>query len=241
MTDSGFRLKGSVVTTVLLEIQTFSLDGIVFHLKEKIDQVPHFFNQAPIIIDISKMKRGITLEEFETLIKSVSALGLGVIGWRCDPDSLPVWNASVTIPLLPASKARPINIAPEIKEVSSPDVVVKTVVEERLIPQATKVITKPVRSGQQVYSEGDLIVLAQVSAGAEVLADGNIHVYGALRGRALAGVKGDVEARIFCKSMEAELVSIAGNFMLSDALQNIVWKDSAQVLLVDDSLEIVPL
>jgi septum site-determining protein MinC len=187
------------------------------------------------------MKRGIRLEEFEVLIQSVSALGLGVIGWRCDPEALPVWNASVTIPLLPASKARPINISPAVKEETSPDVVVKTVVEERLVPQATKVITKPIRSGQQVYAEGDLIILNQVSAGAEVLADGNIHVYGALRGRALAGVKGDADARIFCKSMEAELVSIAGNFMLSDALQNIVWKDSAQVLLVDDSLEIVPL
>ncbi|BDX02974.1 MAG: septum site-determining protein MinC [Marinomonas sp.] len=241
MTDSGFRLKGSVVTTVLLEVQVFSLDDIVFHLKEKIEQVPHFFHQAPIIIDISKMKRGIILDEFETLIQSVSALGLGVIGWRCDPDNLPAWKSSVTIPLLPASKARSINAAPTVKEEASPDVVVKTVVEERLVPQATKVITKPIRSGQQVYAEGDLIILAQVSAGAEVLADGNIHVYGALRGRALAGVKGDVDARIFCKSMEAELVSIAGNFMLSDALQNIVWKDSAQVLLVDDSLEIVPL
>ena len=241
MTDSGFRLKGSVVTTILLEVQTFSLDDILFHLKEKIDQVPHFFNQAPIIIDISKMKRGITLDQFETLIKSVSSLGLGVIGWRCDPDSTPVWRASVTIPLLPASKARPISPPLPLKEEPSPDVVVKTVVEERLVPQAAKVITKPIRSGQQVYAEGDLIILAQVSAGAEVLADGNIHVYGALRGRALAGVKGDTEARIFCKSMEAELVSIAGNFMLSDALQNIVWKDGAQVLLVDDSLEIVPL
>jgi len=241
MTDSGFRLKGSVVTTILLEIQTFSLDDIIFHLKKKIDQVPHFFNQAPIIIDISKMKRGITVDEFEALIQSVGSLGLGVIGWRCDPENLPVWKASVTIPLLPASKARAIQMAPEVKEDTSPDVVVKTVVEERLVPQATKVITKPIRSGQQVYAEGDLIILAQVSAGAEVLADGNIHVYGTLRGRALAGVKGDMEARIFCKSMEAELVSIAGNFMLSDALQDIVWKDGAQVLLVDDSLEIVPL
>ncbi|MBR7888016.1 septum site-determining protein MinC [Marinomonas sp. A79] len=241
MTDSGFRLKGSVVTTILLEIQFFSLNDIVYHLKEKIDQVPHFFNQAPIIIDISKMKRGITLEEFETLIQSVSGLGLGVIGWRCDPENLPVWKSSVTIPLLPASKARAISNAATPKEEVSPDVVVKTVVEERLVPQSTKVISKPIRSGQQVYAEGDLIVLAQVSAGAEVLADGNIHVYGALRGRALAGVKGDVEARIFCKSMEAELVSIAGNFMLTDALQDIVWKDSAQVLLVDDNLEIAPL
>ncbi|MEO9275553.1 septum site-determining protein MinC [Marinomonas sp. 5E14-1] len=241
MTDSCFQLKGSVVTTILLEVQTFSLDDITFQLKKKIEQVPHFFNQAPIIIDISKMKRGITLDEFEALIRSVSALGLGVIGWRCHPESLPVWKGSVSIPLLPASKARAIQTVPEIKEEVSPDVVVKTVVEERLVPQATKVITKPIRSGQQVYAEGDLIILAQVSAGAEVLADGNIHVYGPLRGRALAGVKGDREARIFCKSMEAELVSIAGNFMLSDALQDIVWKDSAQVLLVDDSLEVTPL
>jgi septum site-determining protein MinC len=241
MTDSGFQLKGSVVTTVLLEIQTFSLEDIIFHLKEKIDQVPNFFNQAPIIIDISKMKRGIRIEEFEALIQSVNLLGLGVIGWRCDPDNLPAWKASVTVPLLPASKARAIVSAPTKKSDSSPDVVVKTVVEERLVPQTTKVITKPIRSGQQVYAEGDLIILTQVGAGAEVLADGNIHIYGALRGRALAGVKGDVDARIFCRSMEAELVSIAGNFMLSDALQTIIWKDSAQVLLVDDSLEIVPL
>lgn len=241
MTGSGFQLKGSVVTTILLEIQTFSLDSISFHLKRKIDQVPNFFNQAPVIIDISKMKRGITLDEFEALILSVGFLGLGVIGWRCDPDNLPVWKMSVTIPLLPASKARAIQVVPEAKEGTNLDVVVKTVVEERLVPQTTKLITKPIRSGQQVYAEGDLIILAQVSAGAEVLADGNIHVYGALRGRALAGVKGNVEARIFCKSMEAELVSIAGNFMLSDALQDIVWKDGAQVLLVDDSLEIVPL
>ncbi len=73
------------------------------------------------------------------------------------------------------------------------------------------------------------------------MAEGNIHIYGALRGRALAGIKGDTQARIFCRSMEAELVSVAGNFMLSDALQNIIWKDTAQVLLVDDALEIVSL
>jgi len=241
MTDSGFQLKGSVVTTILLEIRSFSLEGIVTQLEKKIAQVPNFFNQAPIIIDLSKMKRGIRIEDFEALITAVSTLGLSVIGWRCDPDSLPVWHAQVSIALLPASKARAINMAPVTSAEVSPDVVVKTVVEEKLIPQATKVITKPIRSGQQVYAEGDLIVLTQVSAGAEVLADGNIHVYGALRGRALAGVKGDTEARIFCKSMEAELVSIAGNFMLSDALQKIIWKDSAQVYLADEQLEVVPL
>lgn len=241
MTDLGFQLKGSVVTTILLEIQSFSLDDIVYHLQLKIEKVPHFFNQAPVIIDLSKMKRGITIEQFESLVKAVSELGLGVIGWRCDPDNFPAWKASVTLPLLPASKARAISSTATVKAEVSPDVVVKTIVEERLVPQPTKVITKPIRSGQQVYAEGDLIVLAQVSAGAEVLADGNIHVYGALRGRALAGVKGDTEARIFCRSMEAELVSIAGNFMLMDALQHMVWKESAQVFLVEDSLEVATL
>ncbi|TYL48029.1 septum site-determining protein MinC [Marinomonas sp. IMCC 4694] len=241
MTDSGFQLKGSVVTTILLEIQSFSLEDIVYHLKLKIEQVPYFFNQAPIIIDLSKMKRGITLEQFETLVRSVSELGLGVIGWRCDPDNFPAWKASALLPLLPASKARAIAPSANVKAEISPDVVVKTVVEERLVPQVTKVITKPIRSGQQVYAEGDLIILAQVSAGAEVLADGNIHVYGALRGRALAGVKGNTEARIFCRSLEAELVSIAGNFMLMDALQKVVWKEGAQVFLAEDSLEIAPI
>ncbi|MGR0278917.1 septum site-determining protein MinC [Marinomonas dokdonensis] len=239
MTDSGFRLKGSVVTTVLLEIQEFSLSNIIAHLKDKIEQVPHFFNQAPVIIDISKMTQPVAYEDFNTLVVSVGELGLGVIGWRCDAQRIPEWRDELSIPLLPASKTRPINPpAPIVAQEDNADVVVKTVVEERIVPQTTKVITKPIRSGQQVYAEGDLIILTQVSAGAEVLADGNIHVYGALRGRALAGVKGDTSARIFCKSMEAELVSIAGNFMLSDGLQNIIWKESAQVLLVEESLEI---
>lgn len=241
MTDSGFQLKGSVVTTVLLEIQSLSLNSIVSQLREKIEQVPHFFNQAPIIIDLSKLEEEVPLSVFESLIASLGELGLGVIGWRCDQENKPSWSNDVAIPLLPASKTRAIQVPAPVVQPSSPDVVVKTVVEERLVPQSTKVITKPIRSGQQVYAEGDLIILTQVSAGAEVLADGNIHVYGALRGRALAGVKGDTEARIFCKSMEAELVSVAGNFMLTDALQKIVWKEPAQVLLVDDSLEIAPL
>lgn len=106
----------------------------------------------------------------------------------------------------------------------------------------TKIIYQPVRSGQQVYAKGgDLIVLAAVSPGAEILADGNIHVYGPLRGRALAGVQGDTKARIFCHSLEAELVSIAGQYKISEDLQKSGWKSSSQVYLVDDKLTITPL
>lgn len=102
-----------------------------------------------------------------------------------------------------------------------------------------KIISAPVRSGQQIYAPGgDLIVLAPVSAGAELLADGNIHVYGALRGRALAGVKGNTEARVFCQSQEAELISIAGCFMVDEDLRSDHWKQAVQVTLSDEKLKI---
>ncbi len=108
--------------------------------------------------------------------------------------------------------------------------------------QETRIIYQPVRSGQQVYAQnGDLIILAQVSAGAEILADGNIHVYGPLRGRALAGVKGNTKARIFCHSLEAELVSIAGQYKISEDLQNGNWKKPAQIHLADETLTVNPL
>lgn len=103
----------------------------------------------------------------------------------------------------------------------------------------SKVVTKPVRSGQQVYAEGaDLILMAPVNEGAEVLADGHIHVYGTLRGRALAGVKGDLEARIFCQQLEAELVSVAGQFVLNDKIRESCWKKPAQIFLDNESIQV---
>ena len=98
------------------------------------------------------------------------------------------------------------------------------------------------RSGQQVYAEGsDLVITAAVSEGAEVLADGNIHVYGTLRGRALAGVKGNTQARVFCQSLDAELISIAGQFIMHDKVKTSCWKQPAQIYLEDESLHIEPI
>ena len=106
----------------------------------------------------------------------------------------------------------------------------------------TRVVTHPVRGGQQIYSEGDLILLAPVSAGAEVMASGNIHVYAPLRGRALAGVEGDTSARIFCREMSAELVAIAGHYRIADDLRgHAQWGQATQLFLHDDSLQLVAL
>lgn len=241
MSDTDFRLKGSVVTTVVLEVRCLNVEQIVQGLKEKIAQVPQFFNQAPLIVDFCACE-SVSYESFSQLIGRCRELGLAVMGWRAPESGIPSWRTDALLPMLPNASNRKLNIkSEESAPATDPHVVIKTVVEERDVSQPTKLITKPVRSGQQIYAPGDLIVVSQVSAGAEVLAEGNIHIYGALRGRALAGIKGDTQARIFCRSMEAELVSVAGNFMLSDALQNIIWKDTAQVLLVDDALEIVSL
>ena len=98
-------------------------------------------------------------------------------------------------------------------------------------------ITHPVRSGQRIYAAGgDLIVVASVSSGAELLADGNIHVYGALRGRALAGVTGDTSRRIFCYDLQAELVAIAGRYRVSEDIAPSTRGRPVQVLLQDRTL-----
>lgn len=105
------------------------------------------------------------------------------------------------------------------------------------------IISRPVRTGQQVYARGgDLIVTALVSAGAELIADGNIHVYAPLRGRALAGARGDTQARVFTTCMEAELVSIAGVYRtLDESLPNSIRSQPGQVYLEQDKLVITSL
>ncbi len=110
---------------------------------------------------------------------------------------------------------------------------------ERGADPRTRLISQPVRSGTQIYARGaDLIVTAAVSPGAEIMADGNIHVYGALRGRALAGAAGDAKARIFCSRFEAELVSIAGHYLVSEQMPAEERGLPVQIALVDDRLTI---
>ena len=105
-----------------------------------------------------------------------------------------------------------------------------------------RIVDQPVRSGQQCVSKhGDLILLSPISPSAELIANGNIHVYGTLRGRALCGVHGDTSARIFCSSLEAELVSVAGHYKLLEEVPAAVQNRPVQISLQDDQLLIEPL
>ena len=172
------------------------------------------------------MRRTITRSSQRTTLRLVSG---GKEGLAC------AQKTGLAIVPTPAERALKIPVAEKAQEVvveTRIETLIETVIEERLVPRRSRVVTRPVRSGQQIYAEGaDLIVLAQVGEGAEVLADGHIHIYGTLRGRALAGVKGDESARIFCQQLEAELVSVAGNFILQDGLPKSLLKKPAQISL----------
>ncbi|MEE9332473.1 MAG: septum site-determining protein MinC, partial [Granulosicoccaceae bacterium] len=117
-----------------------------------------------------------------------------------------------------------------------------TPTEVEYVIKTPMLVNRPVRSGQQVYArDTDLIVMGSIGAGAEVIADGNIHVYGPLRGKALCGVSGNTETRIFCQSLEAELVSVAGNYRLLEEIPEDLHGKPAQIWLDKDRLNIEPL
>lgn len=234
MTDACLQLKGSVVTTFILELYQYSVDEFTQQLKEKIEQAPEFFEQSSIVISLDKVAESVTDINLMQLLSVCRQFGLQPMAFKCvDPRFLSGVKAS-GLTLLSDNATRALTKqAPVIEKAVNIEPVQKPA------PRKSKIITRPIRSGQQVYAEGgDLIILSQVSEGAEVIADGHIHVYGSLRGRALAGVKGDISARVFCKKMQAELISIAGNFMLSDALREKVWDQPAQVYLDELTLHV---
>jgi len=105
--------------------------------------------------------------------------------------------------------------------------------------EPTRIIRTPVRSGQQIYAKNcDLVVMSHVSAGAEIIADGCIHVYGNLRGRAIAGANGQHQAQIFCQNIQSELISIAGNYWLSDKIKEEFWGKGVVISLAENNLNI---
>lgn len=258
MSGSSFRLKGGMVPMTTLELLHFDAAAFTDQIIETVDQAPNFFQQTPVILQLDKFIPGEQTLDL-LYIKTVCAkYGMILCAVRGDESYKPAAR-DLELAYLPAKADRSsaselpdkVERASQVTPDSEQPIVAKEpaaqaqpspAVAENNEVRPAKIITQPVRSGQQVYAQGaDLIVLAQVSEGAEVLADGNIHIYGPLRGRALAGVQGNTEARIFCQSLEAGLVSIAGQFKLSDDLKDGVWGEAAQVFLQADVLQVTAL
>ncbi len=237
----AFQLKSTTVSLTALELAYFDTESFEAALREKIRQAPGFFRDIPIIISLERYEGPTKELDFFKLLGICRRHNIHVVGVRGGDDDQRRLARHASLALLPGTGRRdrdtaepePETVAPQEESPSQP---------AGTSPAAARIITQPVRSGQQVYApEGDLIVLAPVQAGAEVLAAGNIHVYGPLRGRALAGVHGLDTARVFCQSLEAELVSIAGHYKISEDLQENGWKIPSQIQLRDDLLVVTPL
>ncbi|VAW69568.1 Septum site-determining protein MinC [hydrothermal vent metagenome] len=239
MTDTCLQLKGSVVTTFILEIYRYSPQEFSQQLEDKINQAADFFHQSSIVISLDKVDQNVVAIDLTELLETCRRFALQPMAFRCSDSRF--FNAikETGLTLLSDSALRRLVKEPQNQNQVNTDEKNNADIQPVAVSRKSRIITRPVRSGQQIYAEGaDLIILSQVSEGAEVLADGHIHVYGNLRGRALAGVKGDTDARVFCQKMEAELISIAGNFMLSDVLREKVWKQPAQVYLDEQFLHV---
>ncbi len=201
--DKAFKLKGRLYTLTVLQLASTDTDVVMAQLVELTSKAPLMFSNTPIILDLNNLK--VDFARFDALITCLKTHNLIPVGVQSSEPKLASYAKEKGFALLHSSS----NQDKQYEETAAEPV--KT---------ANKMLTSPVRSGQQaVCKGGDLIVASSVSHGAELLADGNIHVYGALRGRALAGISGDVSARIFCQSLDAELVSIAGHYKLSDAME----------------------
>ncbi len=184
MSDQDFQLKGSAITLVVLAITRYNAKHLRQELQKKIDQAPQFFANSPILINLEKLENPEELKKPEVLLQDCRELGLQPLGFSGAPQIIQKAIAATGLPLLSTPNERALKIPKAVEVKSEPvvETVIKTVVErvieEKLVQRQNKVITRPIRSGQQIYAEGaDLIVLAQVSEGAEVLADGNIHIY----------------------------------------------------------------
>jgi septum site-determining protein MinC len=235
-TEACFKLKGSRVTMTILELYRYDYKSFNDALSTTVSNAPDFFQQTPVILSLEKCPED-NFIDFIELSELCREYGMVPVAVRGGSDEHTVSANVAGLPTLP-----PASVSNKPQDAPAEAATIVREVEIEIPVSANKLITTPVRSGQQIYAPGgDLIVLAAVSAGAEILADGNIHVYGPMRGRALAGVKGDNNARIFCQCLEAELISIAGNYKVNEDLQGELWKQAIKAHLEGDQLIISPL
>lgn len=223
----SFKLKGRLYTLTVLHIFNTDLNLFTEQLADAVKRAPRLFEHTPVILDCSALVE--IPFDLELFCQKMRQSGLYPIAVQNCSPSIQTTAQKLGLPLMHASSLHEKSVRER-----------KTVVVEpqTISPEVTKakLHTMPVRSGQQIVSQGDLIVTSSVRHGAELLAEGHIHVYGALRGRALAGITGDKQARIFCHALEAELVAIAGIYCLNDAMQAV--QGPCQIFLKDDCIQI---
>lgn len=247
-----YDLKSADLALVALILRTADLAELDRGLSAQLAETPDFFDQDPLLVDLSQLP-----EQEQGQAIDFSALVALLKGYRLVPLALKGGSPEQMVQalqagLVNASDARirrqvELAAAAMAQAPAAPAPAPAPSAAAGAAPSGALVIDKPLRSGQQVYAKGrDLVVMAMVNPGAEVIADGHIHIYAPLRGKAIAGARGKSDARIFALAMEPELISIAGVYRTSEnPLAADVWGKPAQVSLQTspegDKLTIVPL
>ena len=230
MSQSTISIKGEMLMLNTLRLSISDIPKISGILQTKINHAAQFFLNSPLVLDCQDLGDKCANLDFSALYKVVKSVGFVPVGVRNVPDDCLKYIKQSEWAIMRAA--------------TKPSRQKNTGKIDNNEPKANRVevISRPLRSGQQIYApEGDVVILHQTSSGSEILADGSVHVYGTLRGRVLAGVNGEKSARIFCQSLQADLVAIAGCYQLLDDADTELKGQPAMIRLEAGKLIFEPL
>ncbi len=212
--QAAFQFKGGALTVTTLELFTADVLMIADELNQQTRRAPAFFSQTPVVLAFDKLDQDESVA-LDLIVATCKQAGLVPIAVRCAQDAIKQSARALGLGWFPPQSER------RLREIS--EKVEQQVIAARKPP---RIVRNTVRSGQQLYAKDtDLVVLGSVNEGAEVIADGNVHVWGALRGRSIAGAQGDQSTRIFCQQFKAELVSIGGIFQTFESYD---WPEAVE-------------
>lgn len=207
-TPATFEIKSATLPLVALLLKTADLAPLAAELQVRFGDIPDFFDQDPLVLDLSPLRAQDAIPDFVAVLALLRSYRMQPIAVRS--GSAAQMEAARAAGLVITEDVQPPMRVPVAQASAAPP-------PPPAVPMGALVIDRPLRSGQQVYARGrDLVVMSMVNPGAEVIADGSIHVYAPLRGKAIAGARGNDEARIVTLCLEPELISIAGVYRTSD-------------------------
>lgn len=241
--EQSGEVKFGQVGIANLRVQSLDIAALCDEMRDRVSRAPKLFQNTAIILDFSALSLCPSLDITEQLIDGLRHTGVHPVAIAYGTPAIEQLANQVGLPLLAKfrSSYERENSAemPPTPQAQAPVAVEPAVVTVAAPQEPGMLQTQPLRSGQQVYAANrDLTVCAMVGAGAEAIADGSIHIYGPLRGRALAGASGNTQARIFCREFNAELVAIAGTYRVLDEVPKKLLGKAVQIWLEKDQLRI---